>query len=53
MLLEKCSPPVVEKSSVRLKVALDALTWLPVFLLERDHLLKELNAEQRWFAALP
>ena len=53
VLLEECSPFVVQQRAIGLKIVLDALMGLFVFLLQRDHLLKEFESEQRRLAALP
>ena len=53
VLLEEARPVVVEQGAVGLQVVLDALPGLGVFLLQRDDLLEELEAQQRGLAALP
>jgi hypothetical protein len=53
MLLEKCAPLVVEERAVGLKIVLDALAGLFVFLFQLDYFLKKLQAQQGGLAALP
>ena len=53
MLLEERAPLVVEQRAVGLEIVLDALVGLLVFLLELDHLVEELEPEQRRLATLP
>ena len=53
MLLEKNGPFGVKQCAVGLQIIFDALMRLFVARLQSDHCAKEVEAEQRRFAALP
>ena len=53
VLAQKRVPLVIQQRAVGLQVVLDVQTRTLVFLFQRDHLLEELDTQQRRLAALP
>ena len=53
VIAQKRVPVVIQERAVGLQIVLDVQTRTLIFLFECDHLLEELDAQQRRLAALP